>query len=132
MLPLLLATASNSVLFMLVAPQSEAQTGSVMLIQRFGSALNLNVHAHMLFLDGVYVNGKNGQLRFHRTAAPDIKALEVLLHRISHRVARCLERQGYLERDEENIYTVLDDFFFTRSTYSLQEVHILLSHALLL
>ncbi|MEX5147036.1 MULTISPECIES: transposase, partial [Enterobacteriaceae] len=25
------------------------------LIQRFGSALNLNVHFHMLFLDGVYV-----------------------------------------------------------------------------
>ena len=30
-----------------------AQTGAVTLIQRFGSALNLNVHlAHMLFLDG--------------------------------------------------------------------------------
>ena len=79
-----------------------------MLIQRFGSALNLNVHAHMLFLDGVYARGKNGQLRFHRTAAPDIKALEALVHRISHRVGRCLERQGYLERDEENTYAVLD------------------------
>ncbi len=31
-----------------------AQTGAVTLIQRFGSALNLNVHFHMLFLDGVY------------------------------------------------------------------------------
>ena len=29
-----------------------AQTGAVTLIQRFGSALNLNVHFHMLFLDG--------------------------------------------------------------------------------
>ena len=27
-----------------------AQTGAVTLIQRFGSALNLNVHSHMLFL----------------------------------------------------------------------------------
>jgi len=27
----------------------------VTFIQRFGSALNLNVHFHMLFLDGVYV-----------------------------------------------------------------------------
>jgi hypothetical protein len=26
------------------------------LIQGFGSALNLNVHFHMLFLDGVYVD----------------------------------------------------------------------------
>ena len=31
-----------------------AQTGAVTLIQRFGSALNLNIHFHMLFLDGVY------------------------------------------------------------------------------
>ena len=29
-----------------------ARTGAVTLIQRFGSALNLNVHLHMLFLDG--------------------------------------------------------------------------------
>jgi hypothetical protein len=29
-----------------------AQTGAVTLIQRFGSALNLNGHFHMLFLDG--------------------------------------------------------------------------------
>ena len=30
-----------------------AKTGAVTLIQRFGSALNLNVHFHMLLLDGV-------------------------------------------------------------------------------
>lgn len=29
-----------------------AKTGAVTLIQRFGSVLNLNVHFHMLFLDG--------------------------------------------------------------------------------
>lgn len=29
-------------------------TGAVTLIQRFGSALNLNIHFHMLFLDGAY------------------------------------------------------------------------------
>ena len=31
-----------------------AQTGAVTLIQRFGLARNLNIHFHMLFLDGVY------------------------------------------------------------------------------
>ena len=35
--------------------RATAQTGSVTLIQRFGSALNMNVHFHMLVLDGVYV-----------------------------------------------------------------------------
>ena len=34
--------------------QSTAHTGAVTLIQRFGSALNLNVHFYMLYLDGVY------------------------------------------------------------------------------
>ncbi|MBT3093907.1 MAG: transposase [Candidatus Thiodiazotropha sp. (ex Lucina pensylvanica)] len=48
-----------------------AQTGAVTLIQRFGSALNLNVHFHMLFLDGVYTETKYGKTRFHRTNAPN-------------------------------------------------------------
>jgi hypothetical protein len=33
--------------------------------QRFGSAVNLNVHAHMLILDGVYTLEQNGP-RIHR------------------------------------------------------------------
>lgn len=37
-----------------------AVTGAVTLIQRFGSALNLNIHFHMLFLDGVYVDRPDG------------------------------------------------------------------------
>jgi hypothetical protein len=32
----------------------------------------------------------------------------ILVHSISRRVARYLERQGILERDEENSYTQLD------------------------
>ena len=48
-----------------------AQTGSVTLIQRFGSALNLNIHFHMLFLDGAYTSGSNlHTLRFLRVKAP--------------------------------------------------------------
>jgi hypothetical protein len=33
--------------------RGQAQCGAVTLIQRFGSALNLNVHFHMLIPDGV-------------------------------------------------------------------------------
>ena len=45
---------------------SGAKTGAVTLIQRFGSALN--IHLHMLFLDGAYTFSDN------RTAstAPDV------------------------------------------------------------
>ncbi len=89
--------------------QKTAQTGAVTLIQRFGSALNLNVHFHMLFLDGIYTKNKQGLIRFKRAIAPNLQALAILVHSISHRVARYLERQGILERDEENSYLQLDD-----------------------
>ena len=86
-----------------------AQTGAVTLIQRFGSALNLNVHFHMLFLDGVYTTKPWGKSRFHRTNAPDQQELVKLVHTISHRVAGFLEREGILERDEENSYLNLEE-----------------------
>jgi Putative transposase len=40
--------------------QGKAQCGAVTLIQRFGSALNLNVHFHILIPDGVYRPGRPG------------------------------------------------------------------------
>jgi hypothetical protein len=80
----------------------------VTLIQRFGSALNLNVHFHMLFLDGIYTENKYSKTRFQRTNAPDQRELTELVHTISHRVAGFLEREGILERDEENSYLNLE------------------------
>ena len=47
-----------------------ARTGAVTLTQRFGSALNLNIHFHMLFLDGVYVDTRLGTARFRWVQAP--------------------------------------------------------------
>lgn len=41
--------------------KSTAKTGVVTLIQRFGSALNLNLHFHALFIDGVYQQKKQWQ-----------------------------------------------------------------------
>jgi hypothetical protein len=49
---------------------SQAHTGAVTLIQRFGSALNLNLHFHVLFIDGVFSPKSNGDLRFHRVNEP--------------------------------------------------------------
>jgi len=64
-----------------------AQTGAVTLIQRFGSALNLNVHFHMLFLDGVYAETKYGRTRFQRTNGPEQHELIELVYTISQRVS---------------------------------------------
>lgn len=70
-----------------------AQTGAVTLVQRFGSALNLNIHFHMLFLDGVYVTTRE-RLTFRRIPPPTVAALEALVRVISKRVGRALECLG--------------------------------------
>ena len=72
---------------------SGARTGAVTLIQRFGSALNLNIHFHMLFLDGVYIGGDHGPARFRWVKAPTNTELTQLTHTIAQRVGRYLERQ---------------------------------------
>ena len=85
-----------------------AKTGGITLIQRFGSALNLNVHFHML-LDGVYTTNRYGKRRFQYVRAPLSDELTGLVHTISHRIARLLERQGLLERDMEQSYLTLEE-----------------------
>ena len=77
-----------------------ARTGAVTLIQRFGSALNLNVHLHMLFVDGAYTFEQE-RPRLHRGCAPTQPELQRLLRTIATRVTRALESQGLLIRDDE-------------------------------
>jgi len=88
-----------------------AKTGAVTLIQRFGSALNLNIHFHMLFLDGVYELDSSGTTaNFHAIETPTSIEMNSLLHRISECIARLLEREGYLERDSQEGSLLLDGF----------------------
>jgi hypothetical protein len=85
--------------------KTTAHTGAVTLIQRFGSALNLNIHFHMLFLDGVYVDRTHGSAtRFRRVRAPTSDELSQLTHIIAQRIAHYLEHQGLLERDVEGAW----------------------------
>jgi len=88
--------------------RKRARAGAVTLIQRFGSALNLNIHFHMLFLDGVYVERPDGSLRFRWVKAPTNAELTQLAHTLASRVGRFLKRQGLLERDAENSYLAGD------------------------
>jgi len=85
--------------------KATAQAGAVTLIQRFGGAVNLNIHFHMLFLDGVYIDSANRSCtRFRRVRAPRRDELTQLTHIIAQRVARYLERQGLLVRDAGHSY----------------------------
>jgi len=84
--------------------KTTAHTGAVTLIQRFGSALNLNVHFHMLFLDGIYVkdNKYGSAIRFQWIKSPTSDELTRLTHTIAKWIGRYLERQGILEHDAEH------------------------------
>ena len=66
--------------------------------QRFGSALNLNVHLHVLVLDGAYTfEGRHP--RFHRAPAPSGQELAHLLDALIGRITRTLVRAGVLVED---------------------------------
>ena len=69
------------------------QCGAVTFLQRFGDALNLNVHFHTLVLDGVY-EVEGGTTRFRALPPPDRKELERILRRIARRLEVLLERRG--------------------------------------
>ncbi len=74
---------------------TQAQTGGVTLIQRFGSAANLNIHLHCLMLDSVYLL-TDGAPVFQAVPGPTPEQLETLLTRIIKRVLRILTRKGAL------------------------------------
>jgi hypothetical protein len=64
-------------------------TGAVTLIQRFGSALNPNIHFHMLVLDGAYLVGTEPPA-FRRIAPPSEAGLHALVERPAERIGRSL------------------------------------------
>jgi len=79
----------------------EGETGSITILQRFGSALNLNLHFHSLVLDGVYARDpKTGILRFYPAETPSQDDIEKLVATVAERVERWLKRQGF-GRDQE-------------------------------
>ena len=79
------------------------------LIQRFGSALHLNIHFHMRLLDGVDIEHPDGSRCFRWVKAPTSAEIGRLSQTLAQRIGRCLERQGLRERDVENAYLVGDD-----------------------
>ncbi|MDP3086426.1 MAG: transposase [Rubrivivax sp.] len=87
----------------------EADSGAVTLIQRFGSAANLNIHLHCLVLDGVYRRGADGVPEFVEVPAPTDDALQSVLHKIITRLMKLLTRRGVLVEEEGSTYMADND-----------------------
>ena len=88
-------------------PRSRAV--AVTLIQRFGSAANLNIHLHCLVLDGVYRHGADGVPEFVEVPAPTAEALQTVLHKIISRMMKLLTRRGVLVEEEGSTYVADTD-----------------------
>jgi len=80
---------------------TDGRSGAVAIIQRFGGALNLNVHVHVLVIDGVFV--KDGDvLRFHpgrRLTRDDVADVVAV---VARRIAPLLQRRGLAATPEES------------------------------
>jgi hypothetical protein len=78
--------------------------GSVTFIQRFGSALNLNLHFHVICLEGVYLErtDQGRTPRFLPGEPPTDTDIAAVVQKISQRVIRKLRRLGYLEEGMES------------------------------
>jgi Putative transposase len=88
--------------------RTSGHTGAVTVVQRFGSALNLNVHFHMLFLDGVYLADGAKPTAFRHVSAPGANELQRLVEQIAAGFGQVLERRGLIERDIENAWLAAD------------------------
>src|SRR5262249_52199210 len=79
--------------------RAKVQPGSVTFIQRFGSAINLNVHYHIVFLRRAYLDRTDQGLkpRFLSVEPPTDTDIADVIHKISHRVIRQLRHLRTLE-----------------------------------
>jgi hypothetical protein len=77
------------------------QTGSLTVVQRFGSSLNLNVHFHVIAMDGVYAEQPDGNLLFHPLPAPSDENIARMARAVYRKVTRHLGRLTGEDKDQQ-------------------------------
>ena len=77
-------------------------TGAVTFIQRFGGSLNLNIHFHILYIDGVFAQ-QNDKLEFHPVPKPTQDEILTTVTRIASRLNRLFMRKGLVDEDDTEL-----------------------------
>jgi hypothetical protein len=77
------------------------QTGSLTVVQRFGSSLNLNVHFHVIAMDGVYAEQPDGTMLFHPLPAPSDEDIARLARAVCRKVTRYLGQLTGEDKDQQ-------------------------------
>jgi hypothetical protein len=85
------------------AKSNKIQGGVIAFVQRFGSALNLNIHVHFLALDGVFEAKSTGEMKFYAAKSPTNEEVARLLNTISKRINKHLVKKKYLEEVENEL-----------------------------
>lgn len=80
--------------------RSKLQPGAVTLIQRFGGSLNLNVHFHMLFLEGGYYETFQGP-KYWWVDPPTDDEIKSMVLTLAKRIIRFLKKKGYFQDEVE-------------------------------
>ena len=77
--------------------KSRPRAGAVAFVQRFDSALRVNLHFHVLWTDGVFAHQlREGRVEFCEHDALSDADVAKLVRRIRDRVLRCLRQRGKL------------------------------------
>ncbi len=91
------------------------ESGSMTVIQRFGSSLAHNVHFHTLAVDGVWARQADGSLLFHPLPAPSDEDVARIARAVCRKVGRVLAR----EKGSDNGRTSLLDEMANASVQGL-------------
>ena len=79
-----------------------AECGAINFVQRFGSSLNLNIHFHVVVVDGVWTRSPGGGVQFHAAGAPTRDDLAAIVEQVRARALSWLRRKGHIDdRSEE-------------------------------
>jgi hypothetical protein len=76
------------------ASNRKARCGAVGFIQRFSDALNLDPHAHLMALDGLYIDDSKGNPVFQRVGPPTDAEVARVAERVHQRVLRLMQQRG--------------------------------------
>jgi hypothetical protein len=80
---------------------ADPHCGAVTFVQRFGSMLNLNCHAHALVPDGVFAANSDGSVLFHPLPPPWDDDVAKLLEQIARAIHRLITRYLAARGDDD-------------------------------
>lgn len=82
----------------------DAESGIISFLQRAGSALNLNLHFHLISIDGLYSTDEMGDPIFHRIPSITDEEAAAVIERIAKKIIKHLRKIGKLPEDGEEIF----------------------------